>query len=81
MFGKMDTALAAIGGMFFISMVASYWLDHRRPALRERKRFSVDGLIRFLGIVGLIAMICAAFGIGSWLVSLVYWFVIEGVFG
>lgn len=79
--GFMENALAIVGGLVIVSGIANFFLDKQSGSRSDRKRFSVDGLVRFLGIVGMVALFCVAFGIASWLISLVYWFVIELVAG
>jgi hypothetical protein len=78
----MDTNdyLAIAGGIVVISGVASFVLD-QRAGRKTHWKFSVDGLIRFLGVLGLIAVFCVAFGLVSWAISVVYWFVISSVAG
>jgi uncharacterized membrane protein HdeD (DUF308 family) len=75
-----DSYLAIAGGLLFISGIASFVLD-RRSERKTRWSFSVDGLIRFLGILGLVAVFCLGFGLLSWAISVVYWFVISSVAG
>jgi hypothetical protein len=74
-----DSILALIGGVFFVSMVASFWMDERPHPISALKNVSVDGLIRFIGIVGLMIIFCVGFGIASWLISALYWSAIEFV--
>lgn len=76
---SLDTYLSIIGGFFLISMIASFFLDERLDVTAVYRKFTVDKLIRFLGIVGLMAVICVGFGFGSWIFSYIYVTVIEWV--
>lgn len=75
-----NSYLAIAGGLVITSGIANFFLD-KRSGRKSPWKFSVDGLIRFLGILGLIAVFCIGFGLLSWMISEIYWFVIASVAG
>jgi len=77
----MENIMAVIGGIFLISLIGSFWLDERPQPVAALKNLTTDKLIRFIGTVGLIAAILVGFGVGSWLLSALYWEAIVWVAG
>jgi hypothetical protein len=74
-----DSYLAIVGWLVIISCTAGYVVDNHTSFKFSTRNFSVEGLIRFLGVIGIMILFCLAFTFGSWLISTIYWLVIEFV--
>jgi hypothetical protein len=74
-----DTGLSIIGGLFLFLTIGAWLIDTGSSLFKRRKPLNVNNSIQTIGIAGAILWFCIAFGVVSWLVSVIYWFVIESV--